>query len=496
MSEHGSAARLGSNTTKTDMDRTVISALVLFLFLFVPASWAAKEPQTVVLVSMDGMPWDLISGVFAKTPNLDRVARDGVRAKYIETVVPGKTWPTHQSLLTGLYPESHGIVSNKFWDPVYKEKFIFEYDCSNFDPKFYNESQPIWLTLQRSKTNKGRSGVYFWPGFGGYKEMPSFYRKPICKLNCSAVDPKELPNLRNKTRSSWPSYEHCYPDFFNETEAFPRRVDRVISWLKSEDPPRFVALYIDAPDWKGHSDGALSKAYKDSIEEVDKDAVGYLLDQLEKKALIDKVNLIFVSDHNMLNTSSDRVVLLDKYIDPSTYELTESGTIGHIWPNEGKLDEIYNNLTKPNTPEHLAVYKKADIPEEYHWKHNRRIPPIYVEPDVGWILSKSNASARKGTWVRGNHGWPPQKSKTYSILFAQGPAFKVNYEIEPFSILDLYPMMCDLLGIEPRPNNGTMETVKKMYKEDEGPTAGQRSVITWSSRACVFTAAVVAFMAL
>lgn len=475
------------------MTCAVSFAFLAFLFSPVPVSGAAKEPQTVILVSMDGMPWNLISGAFAKTPNLDRVAQNGVRARYIETVVPSKTWPTHQSFFTGLYPESHGIVSNKFWDPVYQETFILEFDCTTFDPKFYNDSEPIWLTLQRSKTNKGRSGVYFWPGFGGYKEMPSFYRKPICKLNCSAVDPKELPNLRNKTRSSFPPYEHCYPDFFNDTEYYPRRVDRVIGWLKSDDPPRFVALYIDAPDWKGHSDGALSKAYKDSIEEVDKYAVGYLLDQLEEESLIDKVNLIFVSDHSMVNTSSDQVILLDKYIDPATYQLAESGPIGHIWPNEGKLEEIYKNLTQP-TPEHLTVYKKADIPEEYHWKHNRRIPPLYVEPDVGWTVSKTNASARPGKWVRGNHGWPPQKAKTHSILFAQGPAFKVGYEIEPFSILDLYPMMCDLLGIEPRPHNGSMEIVKKMYKE-ESPKAGQRSVITWSSGVLVPMAVVAALMA-
>ncbi|KAJ7389875.1 hypothetical protein OS493_028844 [Desmophyllum pertusum] len=447
----------------------------------------AKEPQTVILVSMDGMPWNLISGKFANTPNLDRVAKKGVKAEYIKTVVPGKTWPTHQSFLTGLYPESHGIVSNVFWDPVYGEVFIYEFDCSNFDPKFYNESEPIWLTLQRSTTNKGRSGVYFWPGFGGYKEMPSFYRKPICKLNCSDVDPKELPNLRNKTRNF----------FDNKTETFPDRVDRVMSWLKSDDPPRFVALYIDQPDWKGHSGGALSQEFKESIEQVDRDAVGYLLDQLEEESFIHKVNVIFVSDHNMVNTSSKRVILLDQYIDSSTYTLTESGSIGHIWPNEGKLDEIYNNLTRPKTPDHLTVYKKEDIPEDYHWKHNRRIPPIYVEPDVGWSVFMSNATVEPGKWVRGNHGWPPQKAETYSILFAQGPAFKVGYEIEPFSILDLYPMMCDLLGIEPRPNNGSMSIIKKMYKEEESPTAGQRSVVTWSSRALVAcTAAVVALISL
>ena len=260
----------------------VIYALRVLIRLFLP-SQTRKEPQAVILVSMDGMPWNLISGVFADTPNLDKVARNGVKAEYLKTVVPSKTWPTHHSSFTGLYPESHGIVSNRFWDPVYQEEFIYEYDCANFDPKFYNDSEPIWLTLQRSKVNKARSGVYFWPGFGGYAQMPSSYRKPICKLNCSAVDPKQPPRLRNTTRSEYPPYEHCYSHFFSKDEEFPKRVDRIIGWLKSDDPPRFVALYIDHPDWEGHSDGALSKAFKDSIEKVDKDAVGYLLDQLERE---------------------------------------------------------------------------------------------------------------------------------------------------------------------------------------------------------------------
>jgi len=55
-----------------------------------------------------------------------------------------------------------------------------------------------------------------------------------------------------------------------------------------------------------------------------------LLDQLEKEKFIYEVNLIFVSDHSMVNTSSDRVIFLDNYIEPSTYRLIESGRIGHI----------------------------------------------------------------------------------------------------------------------------------------------------------------------
>ncbi|CAH3116434.1 unnamed protein product [Pocillopora meandrina] len=80
--------------------------LLRVLFQLTHAAAEVKDDQPpLILVSLDGMDW--------------------------------------RSILTGLYPESHGIVDNVFWDPDYGEQFIFGYDCSNFDPKFYNASEPI-----------------------------------------------------------------------------------------------------------------------------------------------------------------------------------------------------------------------------------------------------------------------------------------------------------------------------------------------------------------
>jgi predicted AlkP superfamily pyrophosphatase or phosphodiesterase len=44
--------------------------------------------------------------------------KNGVKAKFIRNVFPSSTFPNHVSIASGLYPESHGIVSNNFWDPV------------------------------------------------------------------------------------------------------------------------------------------------------------------------------------------------------------------------------------------------------------------------------------------------------------------------------------------------------------------------------------------
>lgn len=116
-----------------------------------------------------------------------------------------------------------------------------------------------------------------------------------------------------------------------------------------------MALYIDHPDWEGHEYGSYSNEYKRAIEKVDRDVVGYFIDRLRDEELIDTVNLMFVSDHSFNNVSSKRLIILDDYIEQSAYMLTESGALVHIWPKDGKLDEIYDNLTKAKKPAHDSL---------------------------------------------------------------------------------------------------------------------------------------------
>lgn len=464
--------------------------LVLIFSFLIQSSLAhgdheSKEAKTVILVSIDGLRWQYIDNGFAKTPHLDSIAQVGVTAKYIKTVVPSKTWPNHHTFLTGLYPKSHGMISNSFWDPLYQEKFILDYDCSNYDPKFYNASEPIWLTLQKSG---GRSALYFWPGFLGYAKNPTFYEKPsICPVNCSAVNPKDLPNMRNTTRNGWPPYIHC---MVNHSEPSQLRIDKILNWLKSDSPPRFIALYIEQPDSTGHGFGITTQKYKEAMEAVDRDTVGYLINSLKQASLFDKVNLIFVSDHSMTNTSSSRQIFLEDYINLDEFQLVEGGAVGHIWAADEKIDEIYRNLTSANNP-HITVYKKENIPDEYHWKHNRRIPPIFVDPEVSWIVRASRAKAPQGNWTVGDHGWPAIKSKSYSVFFAHGPAFQKGLKVAPFNTVDLYPLMCKLLGIAPKPNNGSLENVKMMLKEyakpDNKPTTKGSASMLRSSAIVILT---------
>ena len=53
--------------------------------------------------------------------------------------------------------ESHGIIGNQMYDPVFNEKFRL----SNTESKWWNGGEPIWVTARKHNL---KSATYFWPG--------------------------------------------------------------------------------------------------------------------------------------------------------------------------------------------------------------------------------------------------------------------------------------------------------------------------------------------
>ena len=73
--------------------------------------------RALILVSIDGFRHDYLDRADVDAPTLRRLATEGVRADGMVPVYPSVTLPNHWSLVTGLYPEAHGIVGNEMRDP-------------------------------------------------------------------------------------------------------------------------------------------------------------------------------------------------------------------------------------------------------------------------------------------------------------------------------------------------------------------------------------------
>ena len=78
----------------------VLCLLALSPALGAPAKGPCARPRNKLLfISFDGFRWDYDRDV--DTPNLDRMAEDGVKAAYVTPPYLTVTSPTHFTLLTG-----------------------------------------------------------------------------------------------------------------------------------------------------------------------------------------------------------------------------------------------------------------------------------------------------------------------------------------------------------------------------------------------------------
>src|SRR6516225_3816023 len=91
------------------------------LALLALAACAATEPKPspnvyspLILISIDGFRADYFDR--GLTPTLKALAADGVHAQAMRPAFPSLTFPNHYTLVTGLYPDHHGMVGNSMWD--------------------------------------------------------------------------------------------------------------------------------------------------------------------------------------------------------------------------------------------------------------------------------------------------------------------------------------------------------------------------------------------
>src|SRR6185436_17609682 len=102
--------------------------------------------------------------------------------------------------------------------------------------------------------------------------------------------------------------------------------------------------------------------------------VGALIDGVNALKLQSSVHYVIVSDHGMSQTSLERLIPIDDYLDPATVDLIDTSPVVGAWPRTITVDETYRAL-KGKHPA-LAVYKREDVPAEWHFSSNPRIPPV------------------------------------------------------------------------------------------------------------------------
>src|SRR5690242_20070028 len=200
-----------------------VRRLLLLLLLLAVAGCAgtATKPGSasdpVILVSIDGFRADYLDR--GLTPTLASLAASGVRADALKPSFPTLTFPNHYTLVTGLYPDHHGIVDNRMIDPANGKHFLYKDAQSIADPAWWG-GEPIWVSVEK----QGRHAATMF--------------RPGSDVAIEGVRP-----------SHWLH--------FDGTLSADQRVDQLLRWtdLRGAERPIFFTLYLNRVDHDGHDFG-------------------------------------------------------------------------------------------------------------------------------------------------------------------------------------------------------------------------------------------------
>lgn len=382
-----------------------------------------KDSNPVLLVSFDGFKDGYIER--NETPNFDRLIGNGVRAEYMIPVFPTKTFPNHYTLVTGLYTENHGIIANRFYDEKLDTRFSFGPVDSPNDERWWG-GEPIWITAEKQGLT---SATFFWPG--------------------------SEASIDGVQSTKWVQYDGAVPE--------KARIDSILTWMDSNGSVQadFGSLYFNLVDHAGHDYGPNSPETDMAIERADS-LLGYLLDGMDAHGLTDKLNLIVTSDHGMAELSPDRVILLDEIIDMDEVRMIDWTPVALIQPNEGKTRDVYERLK--SNENHYKVFLKDELPDHYHFSDHYRIPEIIMIADVGYAITQRDFFEERGV-PAGAHGFDYQSPEMRTIFIAKGPAFRSAEVVKPFQSVNIYELLCKILGLSPAENDGNLHAVEHLLKD-------------------------------
>jgi predicted AlkP superfamily pyrophosphatase or phosphodiesterase len=405
------------------MRRLVAFALLAILAGLSSCRTASRVPATeqiLILLSIDGFRWDYLDRYEA--PTLRGLADDGVRARRMTPAFPTKTFPNHYTLVTGLRPETHGIVANWFWDPALGEMF----GMARKESEWWSQGEPVWVTAEKQGV---RAACFFWPGSETEIQgiRPSLYR----------VFDKRLTN--------------------------PQRVDGMLAWLDvpEAERPKFLTLYFDSVDTTGHTYGPEAPETRAAVKEAD-DAVARLMAGLEERGLRGRTNIVVVADHGMSECGPDKVIFFEDLMDVNEVQIESNGPNGGVRPKPGTVSprELVEQIRR-RAPPQLKAYLREEVPAHLHYRNNDRIPPVVLICDDHWNLeSKTGWPARRATYPRGTHGWDPANENMGAIFIASGPAFARGKRIGIVDSLDVYNLLCSILQITPAKNEGDQNLIR------------------------------------
>ena len=413
-----------------------------------------KAPPVLVMISVDGLRPDYITAADAhgaKVPNLRRFMKEGAYAEGVIGVVPTVTYPSHTTLVTGVWPAKHGIWANTTFDPLQK----------NYQGWYWYAEDIRVPTLWDAAAKAGRTTASIqWPVTVGANitwDIPEFWRAG------TPEDAKLLHALTTRGLLEEAGAEiGPYRGGIDATPDADEVRGKYAAWMLEKKHPGLLTVHLIALDHIEHETGPFSAESIAVLERIDAD-IGRIREAAERVAPGLAIVAV-VSDHGFAKYD-EQLNLFMAFHEANLFTTNEKGNItdwvAMPWETGGSAAIVLKNpqdqavvervrglLTKLAADPANGIDRVLDA-EELHKRGGYPNASFFVSLKPGWrtgatLTGAVVAKVKPG----GTHGELPDIPDLRASFFVVGPGVPAGKDLGLIDMRDVAPTLAKEAGLE------------------------------------------------
>ena len=414
----------------------------------------------MVIISLDSLGYRDLREHMDELPTLRQLIQTGAWAKSVTGVYPTLTYPSHTTIITGQYPNVHGIVNNTKIQPERRSPDWFWYQKDVKSTTLYDLARQQGLT----------TAAFLWPVTAGSKityNLAEIFPNRIWTnqvlVSLKASSPLFILELNHKYGKMRQGIKQPQLDAFLTACA--------VDTLKNKKP-NLTLIHLVAMDSMRHRYGVRSPEAMAALRKLDQQ-VAQLIQATKDGGYYEDTNFVVLGDHYQINV--DKMIHLNtlfaqkgwlkseadqtfkewsvmaKTCDGSTYIYTKNfndlaqlqQVIGQV---EG-VEKIYRRKAALQRGADPACTLMVEAKEGYYFTDESERPMIVETVDP--------ASLGTPDRYHGVHGYDPDKPDYQTTILFNGPAVAKGVTLEHANLVDEAPTFAKLLGVEfPEPLAG------------------------------------------
>ena len=411
--------------------------------------------RKLVIISMDAMVREDLE--YAKTlPTWGYMLEHGALVEDIREIYPTLTYPTHQSMISGMYPDKHGVINNiQFVPGTLTTPWNWYHDVVK---------RPDLMDI--AKKNGLLTASVSWPVSGRHPSIDLLVDE-IWPLDVNA----EADVYVSTFLGSGTSPELMEAVVQPYVELRMKRKQPGTSWFSTSCAadiirsysPDIISVHLTVIDGYRHDSGVFNDHVKEGIRESE-EMLRTIVEAVKFSGFLDITDLCIVSDHGQIDI--DRVccpnVLFRK---AGLIETDKDGNVTRQkvyafptgcscqivlddpkdWETYAKVQKILNDARESGKYGIERVYTKEEAEKEENLSGGFA---FILEGDghTCFSLDWHGEKAVGPTKYKANHGHHPDKGPDPFFL-GFGPDFKEGVRLPGARIIDEAPTYAKILGL-------------------------------------------------